>query len=139
MSVRAQLRGSTPQLSAAIPMWMLWLAALAITLTAIEGMDLSASQTASWIMVLFGLPALLSIFLSSSSRVPLVFTPHILALILFGSLAADISFAEMVGASIIAGGLVVVLGATGVTGLVKSWIPAPVVMAMIAGIRALRL
>ncbi|MDX1746741.1 MAG: hypothetical protein R3324_12445, partial [Halobacteriales archaeon] len=87
MSLREQLREATPQLGAAIPMWMLWLAALAITLTAIEGMELSAPQTSSWVMVLFGLPALLSIFFSSATRVPMVFTPHILALILFGSLA----------------------------------------------------
>lgn len=134
MTPRRQLQDLAPQLSAAVPMWMLWLAALAITLTVIESLDLSPAQSSSWLLVLFGLPALLSIVLSSRSRVPLVFTPHILALILFGSLVADISFEEMVGASIIAGGLVVILGAIGVTGLVTSWIPAPVVMAMIAGV-----
>ncbi len=134
MSLREQLRDATPQLSAAIPMWMLWLGALAITLTAIEGMDLSASQTASWILVLFGVPALLSIFLSSRYRLPVVFTPHVLALILFGSLASQVSFQEMVGASMVAGGLVVILALIGVTRLVTSWIPAPVVMAMIAGV-----
>ncbi len=134
MSLREQIRDAAPQVSAAIPMWMVWLVALAITLTAIEGMELSASQTSSWIMVLFGLPALLSILLSVRYQIPLVFTPHILALILFGSLAAQVSFPEMVGASMVAGVLVVILAATGVTGLVTSWIPAPVVMAMIAGV-----
>ncbi|MDX1600270.1 MAG: benzoate/H(+) symporter BenE family transporter [Anaerolineales bacterium] len=134
MSIGERLREFRPQLAAAIPMWMLWLAALAIMLTVIESLDLSAAQTSSWIMILFGLPALLSIVLSVRYRVPLVFTPHILALILFGSLAAEISFPEMVGASMIAGALVLILGVTGVTGLVTSWIPGAVVMAMIAGV-----
>ncbi len=134
MSLGERLQEFRPQLTAAIPMWMLWLAALAITLTVIESLDLSAPQASSWIMILFGLPAVLSIVLSARYRVPLIFTPHVLALILFGSLAAEVSFPEMVGASMVAGGLVLILGVTGVTGLVTSLIPGAVVMGMIAGV-----
>lgn len=134
MGFGENLREIRPQLAAAIPMWMLWLAGLAITLSVIEALGLSTPETSSWIMILFALPAVLSIVLSARYRVPLVFTPHLLALILFGSLAAEIGISEMVGASMVAGGLVLILGVTGVTGLVSSWIPGAVVMGMIAGV-----
>lgn len=112
---------------------MLALVALTIMLTVAESLELSAGLTASWIMTFFGVMAVLSIVLSLRYRQPLVFTGHILAVILFGSLGTEVSFPEMVGASIVAGGLILILGATGVTGMVTSWIPESVVMAVIAG------
>lgn len=76
---------------------------------------------------------MLAIVLSLGYRQPIPFTGHMLAVILFGLLAAEVSFPEMVGASMVAGVLILVLGATGVVGMVSSWIPESVVMGVIAG------
>lgn len=134
MAVREQLRGVAPQISAAVPTWMLVLgAALPITLSVTEDLGLSAAETASWVMAFFGVSAVLGIVLSWRFKQPMIFTGHILALIMFGSIGDEFSFPELVGASMVAGAAVALLGVTGVTGRITTLIPAPVVMALIGG------
>jgi len=130
---RERLRTLAPQLSAAVPVSVLFLGGLTVTLTAAQSLGLSASQTSSWIMALFGVPGALSVILSFRYRQPLMVTGNITALIFFASLGADVSFPELVGASIVAAALVLVAGAAGFTGRITSWIPAPIVMGLIAG------
>lgn len=133
MRLREQLREVAPQISAAVPLWMLAFVGLTIMLTITESMELPEGLTESWIIAFFGVSGVLAIVLSLGYRQPIPFTGHILAVILFGSLAAEVSFPEMVGASMVAGALILVLGATGVIGMVSSWIPESVVMGVIAG------
>ena len=133
MALREQLKEAAPQLSAAVPLWMLAFVALTIVLTVTERLGLSAELTTSWVFTFFGVSAVLGIVLSIRFRQPLVFTGHILVVILFGSLGSETSFPELVGAAMIAGAIILILGATGITGKVTSWIPEPIVMGLIAG------
>ena len=52
---------------------------------------------------------------------------------ILGTLAGDFTFAEMVGANLIAGILILVLGLLGVGGRIMTWLPLPIVIGMFAG------
>ena len=55
------------------------------------------------------------------------------AIILFASEGDRLTFAELAGASVLAGVVVTILGVYGVTARLARWIPMPIVMGMLAG------
>jgi benzoate membrane transport protein len=130
-----ELRRTAPALSAAIPIVIIFLAVLGIVLTAAkpEALGLSESRTSSWIAALYGVSAIPSLALSIRYRQPMLLTGNVFAIIFFVSLAHEISFPELVGASMVAGVIVLVAAAFGLTGLIAAWIPAPIVHGLIAG------
>jgi hypothetical protein len=127
------LQRALPALGAALPLIVLFITVLSIFLTVTENLGLSEGQTASWIMVAYGLPGLLSLGLALHYRQPLVLTGNLFALIFVSSLAGQISYPELIGAFIVTGAGMVLVTALGLTGLLASWIPAPVVLGLLAG------
>jgi benzoate membrane transport protein len=130
-----EFRRTMPALIAAIPIAIVFFAVLGIILTAAgpDGLALSDEQTSGWIAVVYGLPMLPTVVLSIRYRQPLLLTGNIFAIIFFVSLGDQIAFAELAGASLVAGALVLVAAVFGLTGLVATWIPAPIVHGLIAG------
>jgi benzoate membrane transport protein len=130
-----ELRRTLPALIAAIPIAIVFFAVLGIILTAAgpTGLALSDEQTSGWIAVVYGLPMLPTLVLSIRYRQPLIFTGNIFAIIFFVSLGDQIAFPDLAGASLVAGALVLVAAAFGLTGLLARWIPAPIVHGLIAG------
>ncbi|HYN69180.1 MAG TPA: benzoate/H(+) symporter BenE family transporter [Candidatus Eisenbacteria bacterium] len=94
---------------------------------------LSGAQTSSWIVVIYGLPAIPSVVLAYRYRQPLLLTGNVFAIIFFASLGDQFSFAELSGASLLAGAIVLVAAAFGLTRHLAAWIPAPIVQGLIAG------
>lgn len=136
MTLRSQeLRRALPAFIAAIPIVIVFFAVLGIILTAAgpKGLSLSEGRTSGWIAVVYGLPMVPSLVLSIRYRQPLLLTGNIFAIIFFVSLGDQIAFAELAGASLVAGALVLLAASFGLTGLVASWIPAPIVYGLIAG------
>jgi benzoate membrane transport protein len=131
----AELRRSLPAIVVSIAPTIVFFAVLGIVLTAAgpNGLDLSATETSAWIAVLYGLPTVLAVVLSLRYRMPLLITGNIFAIIFFVSLGQQISFAELVGASIVAGVVVLAAAVLGLTTLIAEWIPAPIVYGLIAG------
>ena len=127
------LRRWLPALGAAIPLTIFPIAVLSLPLAAAQEMRLSAAQTTSWILALYGLPGLLGLVLTILYRQPLLLTGNIFVLIFIASLGDRLSYPELVGASIVAGASVVLLGALGLTGRLAAWIPAPIVLGLLAG------
>ncbi|WP_430468893.1 benzoate/H(+) symporter BenE family transporter [Vreelandella titanicae] len=77
--------------------------------------------------------ALISLFMALRYRQPICGAYTIPgAAILVGSLSV-IPFSEAIGAFIMSGLLVLILGVTGLIGRLMRWLPMPIVMAMIAG------
>jgi benzoate membrane transport protein len=74
-----------------------------------------------------------TLVLSIRYRQPLIFTGNIFAIIFFVSLGDQIAFPDLAGASLVAGALVLVAAAFGLTGPLARWIPAPIVHGLIAG------
>ncbi len=130
-----ELRRTMPALIAAIPIAIVFFAVLGIMLTAAgpRGLALSDERTSGWIAVVYGLPMLPTLVLSVRYRQPLIFTGNIFAIIFFVSLGDQIAFPDLAGASLVAGALVLVAAAFGLTGPLARWIPAPIVHGLIAG------
>ena len=132
---RAELRRSLSPLIASIPVTIIFFAVLGIVLTAAgpKGLDVNDEQTSSWIVVLYGLPTVLALVLTIRHHQPLLVTGNIFAIIFFASLGDRMSFAELSGASILAGAIVLAAGIFGLTRWIAAWVPAPIVYGLIAG------
>lgn len=98
-----------------------------------EQLGLNTAQTSSWIFVVWFSGALSSIALSLYFRQPIPITWTIPGLIYLGTLAGRFSFAELVGANLVAGVLLLALGLAGVGGMIMRWLPLPIIMGMFAG------
>ncbi len=119
--------------SAGISMVFIMLSVLSIPLAAAARLGLSQEEVAAWILVLFGLGGLLALVLSLRYRQPLLVTGNVFIMIFVASLGTQLSWPELVGASMVAGGLVLLLGAFGLTGRLALWLPAPIVYGLLAG------
>jgi benzoate membrane transport protein len=122
-----------PALGTAIPLIIFPIAVLSLPLAAAQEMRLSAPETTSWILVVYGLPGLWGLVLTIRYRQPLLLTGNIFVLIFIASLGGRLSYPELVGASIVAGASIVLLSALGLTGRLAAWIPAPIVLGLLAG------
>jgi benzoate membrane transport protein len=127
------LRRWLPALGTAVPLIILFIAALSIPLAAAQEVNLSEAETTSWILALYGLPGLLSLVLAIRYRQPLLLTGNFAVLIFVVSLAKHLSYPELVGASMVAGATVLGVSALGLTGRLAAWIPAPIVFGLLAG------
>jgi benzoate membrane transport protein len=134
-STHGGLRRMLPALSAAVPITVIFIAVLSIILTAAgsRGLGLSGAQTSSWIAVIYGLPAIPSVLLTVRYREPMLLTGNVFAIIFFASLGHQFTFAELCGASLIAGAIVVLAAVFGLTRHLAAWIPASIVQGLIAG------
>ena len=96
-------------------------------------LGLSTASSSSWMFVVWFSGAIASIALSLRYRQPIPITWTIPGLVYLGTLGDQYSFAEMVGANLIAGLLIIVLGALGIGARIMAWLPLPIVMGMFAG------
>jgi benzoate membrane transport protein len=94
---------------------------------------LTADQSSSWMFIVWFSGAIASIGLSLSYRQPIPITWSIPALVYLGTLAGQYTIAEVVGANLVAGALIIALGLMGVGGRIMAWLPLPIVMGMFAG------
>ena len=127
------LRPWLPALAAAIPAMLLFVNVLSLVLTGAQVLHLTQSETTSWILVLYGLPGLIGLILSIRYRQPLVLTGNVFMIIFITSLGDQVAYPELVGASILAGIGIALVGGLGLTGWLVAWIPVPVVMGLLAG------
>ncbi|MEZ7005901.1 benzoate/H(+) symporter BenE family transporter [Streptomyces sp. AD55] len=95
---------------------------------------LSQAEIASWIFGVFFLNGLLTILACWLYRQPLAFFWTIPGTVVVGTSLNHLSWPEVVGAYVVTGVLILVLGLTGSVRRVMSWLPMPIVMAMVAGV-----
>jgi predicted benzoate:H+ symporter BenE len=74
METSDALRRNLPAVGAAVRSIIIFIAVLSIPLTAAQALALSPTETSSWILALYGLPGLLSLFLALRYRQPLLVT-----------------------------------------------------------------
>jgi benzoate membrane transport protein len=107
---------------------------LLIVLQAAQNANLTPEQTSSWVWAIAVGNGVMSILMSLYFRQPLIAPwPTASAALLVTSLAAY-TFPQAVGAFILAGLLIALLGATGLFARMMEIIPQPVVLGMLAGI-----
>jgi benzoate membrane transport protein len=95
---------------------------------------LRESDIASWIFGAFFINGLLSITLSAVYRQPLVFLWSIPGAVLVGPALGHLTLAEVIGASLATGLLMLLLGLSGWVKRAMEAVPLPIVMAMVAGV-----
>jgi benzoate membrane transport protein len=122
-----------PAAGTAVPVIILLIAALSIVLTAAQAMGMSVAETSSWILVLYGLPGLLSLPIAIRYRQPLLFTGNIFMIIFIASLGDQMAYPELIGATVLAGLAVLLVSVLGLTRRLAAWFPAPIVLGLLAG------
>ncbi|HEY3522860.1 MAG TPA: benzoate/H(+) symporter BenE family transporter [Candidatus Limnocylindrales bacterium] len=120
-------------IGASIPAVMVFLAVLTIPLSAAPTIAPSNDQLSGWIFALYAGPGLLGVLLAFRHAQPLVLTGNVFAIILFASEANRLGFGELAGASLVAGAAVALIGLFGVSDRLARLIPAPIVLALVAG------
>jgi benzoate membrane transport protein len=95
---------------------------------------LSESDLSSWIFGAFFINGLISIAFCLYHRQPLVFFWSIPGAVLVGPALGHLSFAEIIGAFIATGALMMALGLSGWVRRCTEAAPMPIVMAMVAGV-----
>lgn len=98
-----------------------------------QQLGLSVAQTSSWIFIVWFSGAVSSIVASLYFRQPIPITWTIPGLIYLGTLADRFTFAEIVGANLMAGIVLLALGLLGVGGRIMRWLPLPIIMGMFGG------
>jgi benzoate membrane transport protein len=113
----------------------LWYAfgAVPLHLGVSDELGLDRAQTSSWIFIVWFTGAVASILLTLRYRQPIPITWSIPGLVYLGTLAGEYSFAELVGANLVAGLLILALGLVGVGRRIMAWLPLPIVLGMFAG------
>lgn len=104
-----------------------------VVINAAEAGRLSNAQTVAWLFAIYVLGGLISLFLALRYRQPICGAYTIPGAAILAASLTVIPFSDAVGAFIISGVLVFVLGITGLIGRLMRWLPMPIVMAMIAG------
>lgn len=127
------VRATIDHIGAALPLIIIFLIVLSLPLAAARDLDLSQAQTTGWIIALYGLPGILSLALALHYRQPLLLTGNLFVIIYIASLGGEIGYAQLVGATIIAGIAVVLVSVLGITSQFARWIPAPIVFGLLAG------
>ena len=112
--------------------------ALPLHLEVAGQVGLSTTEASSWIFVIWFTGAVTSIALTlyyriPNYRIPIPITWTIPGLIYLGTLSGQFTFAEIVGANLMAGVAIVLLGAFGVDEWFMAWLPLPIVMGMFGG------
>ncbi len=107
--------------------------ALPLHLEVAGQLGLGTAESSSWIFVIWFSGAISSIALTLYYRLPIPITWTIPGLIYLGTLAGQFSFAEIVGANLMAGAAILVLGAFGIGERIMVWLPLPIVMGMFGG------
>jgi benzoate membrane transport protein len=107
---------------------------IAILLAVTVSAGLDQSLISSWIFASHVIGGGLSIAFSLTYRQPIGLAWTIPGAVLLGPALVHFGFAEAVGAFLVTGVLIAVLGITGWARTVMSFVPLPLVMAMVAGI-----
>jgi len=109
-------------------------APVAIVLSTGARGGLGQAELASWIFGAFFVNGLLTIAMSWRWRMPLVFFWTIPGTVLVGPALLHASHAEVLGAFVATGALMLGLGASGLVRRTFGAVPMPIVMAMVAGV-----
>jgi benzoate membrane transport protein len=107
--------------------------ALPLHLEVARQLGLDRETASSWICIIWLTASFLSIGLSLKYRIPLPITWSIPGLIFLGSLGGQFTFAQLVGANMMAAVAILLLGVGGIGRRIMDWLPLPIIMGMFAG------
>lgn len=106
--------------------------ALIIINSATQG-NLTPVQFTSWLFGVYFFGGLISIILSLRYQMPLAGAFSIPGAVMLGATLSRVSFSQALGAYMVSGSILLILGLSGLMGRVMRLLPQPIVMGMIAG------
>jgi benzoate membrane transport protein len=107
--------------------------ALPLHLEVAAALHLNPTEASSWIFIIWFASAVSTTGLCLYYRQPIPITWTIPGLIYLGTLAEKFTFPEIVGANLIAGISIALLGLAGIGERIMMWLPLPIVMGMFGG------
>lgn len=107
---------------------------VAVILSAGAQGNLSPAQLSSWIFGVFFANGILTILMSWAYRTPLAFFWTIPGTVIVGNSLGHLAWSEVLGAYVVTGLLILVMGLSGLARRLMDWIPMPIIMAMVAGV-----
>ncbi len=105
-----------------------------ILLSVAEQGKLSTAATVSWITIGYSVGGITSWILSLRYRQPLTAAITIPGMILVGTALNHVTFPEVIGAYLVTGALLILIGLSGTISVVMNRFPLPIAMAMVAGV-----
>jgi len=107
---------------------------IAILLSAAQTGGLTDKEMVTWLFAGYGLGGLLTIFLSLLYRQPISAAWSLPAAAIVGASLGHLTFPQVIGAYIVTGVIITIIGVTGVARKTMDFIPLPIIMGMIAGV-----
>lgn len=107
---------------------------VALILTVGIAGGLKPAEIASWVSLAFMLGAVITFAMSYLYRQPLAIAWTIPGTAIVGAGLLKFTYAEIVGAYVVTGALMLALGLSGAFRKIMDWMPQPIVMAMVAGL-----
>ncbi|GAB6989929.1 benzoate/H(+) symporter BenE family transporter [Paenibacillus pini] len=99
-----------------------------------ERMGLTQPQLISWLFIVYFVGGSLNIWLSIRYKIPFAGAHSITAAAFLSSAAVHFSLQELAGSFMMAGGLIAILGLSGIFNTLLELIPKPLIDAMLAGL-----
>ncbi|PAY23021.1 benzoate transporter [Dietzia natronolimnaea] len=96
--------------------------------------ELTPAQLSSWIFGVFFANGLLTIIMSWAYRTPLAFFWTIPGTVIVGNSLGHLRWSEVLGAYVVTGVVILLVGLSGLARRLMDWIPMPIIMAMVAGV-----
>ncbi|MEW9673239.1 benzoate/H(+) symporter BenE family transporter [Ammoniphilus sp. 3BR4] len=96
--------------------------------------QLGPEEISSWIFSIYAVGGLLSILLSVYYRQPIAVAFSIPGAVLVGTTLSQHSFPEVIGAYLVTGLFILILGVTGIVGRIMNILPMPIMMGMVSGV-----
>jgi benzoate membrane transport protein len=128
----SRMQRLVPPLSMAVPLAIIGVAVLPIPLATAQALGLTPQQTGAWLFALYAIPGFLSLLLSRVYHQPLFLGWNVAIIVFLASLAGQVGYTDLLGATLVGGAIVALLGALGLTARVAALVPAPVVFAVVA-------
>lgn len=117
-----------------LPVFIICLTVGAVFVSLFKGVGLTPSEIAGWKFAIYVGGGIISIILALNYKQPIVGAWSIPGMVLIAQSMKFVSYQEAIGAFLIAGILVLLLGITGSMRKVVRFIPLPIMSAMIAGV-----
>jgi benzoate membrane transport protein len=115
-----------------VPLTIIVVAVLGVPLATAQALELAPQQTGAWLFALYAIPGLLSLILTRAYRQPLFLGWSVTVIAFLASLAGQVRYTDLLGATLVGGAVVALLGALGLTARVAAIVPTPVVFAVVA-------
>lgn len=130
----ASSRALLPAISMAIVIITLGIAVVTVLLAVAETFALSPGQTSSLIIASYVIPNVASVILTAIYRQPLFIGWSVMGVVFSASFAGVYTYPELLGTTMVAGAVVLLIGGLGLSARLAQAVPGSVVMGIVAAL-----